>query len=178
MIQITGDPSAERTAPPCSTHVRSGRRLLLLDPVRGEGEVERELQQHDGVVVELVVLRQSFATLNGGGGGVGGGGLRQGQGVKLPCAFPLYIGVERDGFLPSKSIWALAKVGGMKSHHFLPHRLLSPLFRDLDLIPSGYDLIPSKGESWCALNRGVGPCPHYPRSCGSPHAGGPHFGTF
>ena len=98
--------------------------------------------------------------------------------VKLPCASPLYIGVEGAGFLPSKSIGALAKVGGKKSHHFLPHRLLSPLFRDLDLIPSGYDLIPSKGGSWCALTRGVGPCPHYPRSCGSPHAGGPHSGTF
>ena len=66
--------------------------------------------------------------------------------VKLPCASPLYIGVEGAGFLPSKSIGALAKVGGKKSHYFLPHRLLSPLFRDLDLIPSGYDLIPSKGD--------------------------------
>ena len=82
------------------------------------------------------------------------------------------------GFLPSKSIGALAKVGGKKSHYFLPRRLLSPLFRDLDLIPSGYGLIPSKGGSWCALTRGVGPCPHYPRPCGSPHAGGPHSGTF
>ena len=88
----------------------------------------------------------------------------------LPCASPLYIGVEGAGFLPSKSIGALAKVGGKKSHYFLPHRLLSPLFRDLDLIPLGYDLIPSKGGSWCALTRGVGPFPHYPRSCGSPHA--------
>ena len=76
------------------------------------------------------------------------------------------------GFLPSKSIGSLAKVGGKKSHYFLPHQLLSPLFRDLDLIPSGYDLIPSKGGSWCALTRGVGPFPHYPRSCGSPmHVG-------
>ena len=47
--------------------------------------------------------------------------------VKLPCASPLYMGVEGAGFLPSKSIGALAKVGGKKSHHFLPHRLLSPL---------------------------------------------------
>ena len=88
-----------------------------------------------------------------------GGGLCQGQGVKLPCASPLYIRVEGSGFFPSKSIVALAKVGGKKSHHFLPHQLLSPLFRDLDLIPSGYDLIPSKGGSWCAFTTGVGPCP-------------------
>ena len=66
--------------------------------------------------------------------------------VKLPCTSPLYIGVEGAGFFPSKSIGALAKVGGRKSHHFFPHRLLSPFFRDLDLIPSGYDLIPSKGD--------------------------------
>ena len=94
--------------------------------------------------MELVVLRQGFAKHYGGGGGVGGGrGLRQGKG-EAPVR--LYIGVEGAGFLPSKSIGALAKVGGKKSHHFLPHRLLSPLFRDLDLIPSGYDLIPSKGD--------------------------------
>ena len=82
--------------------------------------------------------------------------------VKLPCASPLYIGVEGAGFLPSESIGALAKVGGKKSHHFLPHRLLSPLFRDLDLIPSGYDLIPSKRGSWCALTRvwGLAPTTH------------------
>ena len=49
-----------------------------------------------------------------------------GERVKLPCASPLYIGVEGAGVLPSKSIGALAKVGGKKSHHFLPHRLLSP----------------------------------------------------
>ena len=105
-------------------------------------------------------------------------GVGEGRGcalacVKLPCASPLYIGVEGAGFLPSKSIGALAKVGERNPIISLPHRLLSPFFRDLDLIPSGYDLIPSKGGSWCALTRGVGPCPHYPRSCGSPHAGGP-----
>jgi hypothetical protein len=36
---------------------------------KGEGEVEGELRQHDGVVVEeLVVLRQGFAKHYGGGG--------------------------------------------------------------------------------------------------------------
>ena len=68
-----------------------------------------------------------------------------GEGVWLPCASPLYIGVEGAGFLPSKSVGALAKVGKRNPIISLPHRLLSPLFRDLDLIPSGYDLIPSKG---------------------------------
>ena len=87
-----------------------------------------------------------------GRGVTGGRGRRQGLGVLLPCASPLYIGVEGAGFLPSKSIGALAKVGGGRNPIIsLPHRLLSPLFRDLDLIPSGYDLIPSKRGSWCAL---------------------------
>ena len=98
------------------------------------------------MVVELAVLRQGFAKHYGGGGGVGEGEVAPGTRVQLPCASPLYIGVEGAGFLPSKSIGALAKVGGKKSHHFLPHRLLSPLFRDLDLIPSGCDLIPSKKD--------------------------------
>ena len=145
---------------------------------QGEGEVDGDpaaRRRGGGSSGDLGRASPSSAR---GRGVTGGRGRRQGLGVLLPCASPLYIGVEGAGFLPSKSIGALAKVGGKKSHHFLPHRLLSPLFRDLDLIPSGYDLIPSKGGSWCALTRGVGPCPHYPRSCGSPHAGGPHFGTF
>ena len=35
VIQITGDPSTEWTAPPRSTHVRKQPRLLLLDPAMG-----------------------------------------------------------------------------------------------------------------------------------------------
>ena len=137
-----------------------------------------EIQQHDGVVVEVAGSRQGFAKRKRGGRGVTGGRDAPGLRVLLPCASPLYIGVEGAGFLPSKSIGALAKVGERNPIISLPHRLLSPFFRDLDLIPSGYDLIPSKGGSWCTLTRGVGPCPHNPRSCGSPHAGGPHSGTF
>ena len=130
-----------------------------------------EIQQHDGVVVEVAGSRQGFAKRKRGGRGVTGGREAPGLGVLLPCASPLYIGVEGAGFLPSKSIGALAKVGERNPIISLPHRLLSPFFRDLDLIPS-------KGGSWCALTRGVGPFPHYPCSCGSPHAGGPHSGTF
>ena len=127
-----------------------------------------EIQQHDGVVVEVAGSRQGFAKRKRGGRGVTGGREAPGLGVLLPCASLLYIGVEGAGFLPSKSIGALAKVGERNPIISLPHRLLSPFFRDLDLIPSGYDLIPSKVGSWCALTRGVGPFPHYPRSCGSP----------
>ena len=54
-------------------------------PGKGRGEVEGELQQHDGVVaMELVVLRQSFAKHYGGGGGVGGGEGCARPGVRLP----------------------------------------------------------------------------------------------
>ena len=63
VIQIIDDPSAERAAPPCSTHVRLGRRLLLLDPARGEERLI-EIQQHNGVVVDaaaiLAGLRQAL----------------------------------------------------------------------------------------------------------------------
>jgi hypothetical protein len=48
------------------------------------------------------------------------------EGVLLPCTSPLYPGVEGAGFLLSKSIGALAKVGGRKSLLSFPHRLLSP----------------------------------------------------
>ena len=72
VIQITGDPSAERTAPPRSTHVWDGRRLLLLDPARGKERL-MEIQQHDGVVVDAAELRQGFAKHYGGGGCVGEG---------------------------------------------------------------------------------------------------------
>ena len=133
-----------------------------------------EIQQHDGVVVEVAGFQQGFAKRYGRREMCHGREREApGLGVLLPCTSPLYIGVEGAGFLPSKSIGALAKMGGKKSHHFLPHRMLSPLFRDLDLIPSGYDLIPSKVGSWCALTRGVGPFPHYSRSCGPPMQVGP-----
>ena len=170
MIQITDDPSAERTAPPRSTHVWSGDVYSFLIK-QGGGEVDGD----------------PVARRRGGGSSGIPAGLRQAQagrkrchgreapglGVLLPCASPLYIGVEVAGFLPSKSIGALAKVGGKKSHHFPSPPIVIPLFRDLDLIPLGYDLIPSKGGSCCTLTRGVGPCPHYPRSCGSPMQVGP-----
>ena len=56
------------------------------------GEVEGELQQHDGVVaMELVVLRQSFAKHYGGGGGVGGGEGCAREGGAAALSLPHYI---------------------------------------------------------------------------------------
>ena len=63
-----------------------------------------EIQQHDGVAVEVAGSRQGFAKRKRGGRGVTGGREAPGLRVLLPCASPLYIGVEGAGFLPSKSI--------------------------------------------------------------------------
>ena len=72
MIQITEDPSAKRTTPPRSTHVQLGRRLLLLDPARGKERL-MEIQQHDGVVVEVAGISAGLRQASARGGGVAGG---------------------------------------------------------------------------------------------------------
>ena len=87
-----------------------------------------EIQQHDGMVVEVAGFQQGFAKRKRGGRGVTGGREAPGLGVLLPCASSLYIGVEGAGFLPSKSIGALAKVWGKKSHHFPSPPIVIPLF--------------------------------------------------
>ena len=137
-----------------------------------------EIQQHDGVVVEVAGSRQGFAKRKRGGRGVTGGREAPGLGVLLPCASPLYIGVEGLVSCPPSPLGHWPRWEERNPIISFPTDCYPPFFRDLDLIPLGYDLIPSKVGSWCALTRVVGPCPHYPRSCGSPHAGGPHFGTF
>ena len=97
------------------------------------------------MVVELAVLRQGFAKHYGGGGVGEGEGCARGRGA-APMRLPNIYRGGGGWFLALKSIGALAKVGERNPIISLPHRLLSPLFRDLDLIPSGYDLIPSKGN--------------------------------
>ena len=88
-----------------------------------------EIQQHDGVVVEVAGFQQGFAKRCGRREMCHGREREApGLGVWLPCASPLYIGVEGAGFLPSKSIGALAKVGERNPIISLPHRLLSPFF--------------------------------------------------
>ena len=91
VIQITGDPSAERTAPPRSTHVRSGWRLLLLDPAMGKERLMK-IQQHDGVVVDAGVTAAGLRRSTTRGRGVSG--EREAprfQGAAAPPS-PLYIG--------------------------------------------------------------------------------------
>ena len=104
MIQIIDDPSAERTAPPRSTHVRSGDVSSFLIQ-QGGGEVDGDpaaRRRGGGNSGISAGLRQAQT----GGRGVTGGREAPGLGVLLPCTSPLYIGVEGAGFLPSKSIGA------------------------------------------------------------------------
>ena len=68
VIQITGDPSTERTAPPRSTRTEQPR-LLLLDSARGEErlrEMAPAAARRRGVD-GAAVLRQGFAKRYGGG---------------------------------------------------------------------------------------------------------------
>ena len=54
-----------------------------------------EIQQHDGMVVEVAGSRQGFAKRKRGGRGVTGGrGRRQGLGCGCPSSPPLYIGAR------------------------------------------------------------------------------------
>ena len=85
VIQITDDPSAERTAPPRSTHMRLGRRLLQLDPARGKERLMK-IQQHDGVVVEATVISAGLRQASARGRGVtrGKGGAKCKGAAALP----------------------------------------------------------------------------------------------
>ena len=64
------------------------------------------------------------------------------DGLLPPCASPLYIGMGEEAWPLLQAPRAGDQGVGRKSPPFLPHRSRSPLFRDLDLIPSGYDPIP------------------------------------
>ncbi|MBN7827843.1 hypothetical protein, partial [Bowmanella dokdonensis] len=61
VIQITDDrvPNGRHLR---VQHTYGAARLLLLDPARGEERL-MEIQQHDGVVVDVAGLRQGFAEL-------------------------------------------------------------------------------------------------------------------
>ena len=69
VIQITGDPSAERTAPPRSTHVRSGDVSSFLIQ-QGEGEVDGDPAARRRGGGSNGESRQGFAKLSKRGGEV------------------------------------------------------------------------------------------------------------
>ena len=60
MIQIIDDQVPNRHHLRVQHTYGWGRRLLLLDPARGEDRL-MEIQQHDGVVVEAAGFQQGFA---------------------------------------------------------------------------------------------------------------------
>ena len=81
-------PSAERTAPPRSTHVWNGRRLLRLDPARRKERLRKTAppaarRRGDG---GEAVLRQGFAKHIRRRRGVGEGRGCALACIKLPCA--------------------------------------------------------------------------------------------
>ena len=58
VVESLHDPSTERTAPPCSSHVQHDDVPRALDPVEDEGE----FRQHDGVATVMMKLPvQDFA---------------------------------------------------------------------------------------------------------------------
>ena len=97
VIQITGDPSDERMAPPRSTHVRLGRRLVQLDPEKVKERL-MEIQQHDGVTVEVAGFQQGFAK-RCGRREMCHGREREAPGLRYGCPPfpPLYIGPRERG---------------------------------------------------------------------------------
>ena len=78
-------PSAERTAPPRSTHVRDGRRLLRLDPARKKERLRKAAPRaaRRRGAVGAAVFRQSFAEHVRRRRGVG-----EGRGCALSCGVP------------------------------------------------------------------------------------------
>ena len=87
-----------------------------------------EIQQHDGVVVDAAGVSAGLRQAQREGEVLRGEREAPGARVGLPCASPQYIGVEGGYILPSKSIGALAKVEGKKSHPFLSPPIVIPPF--------------------------------------------------
>ena len=87
-----------------------------------------KIQQHDGVVVELAVLRQGFAKLYGGGGGVGEGeGCARGKGEAPMCLPTIYRG-GGGWFLSLQVHWGIGKGGRKEITSFPSPPIVIPPF--------------------------------------------------
>ena len=97
MIRITGDPSAERTAPPRSTHVQPGDVSHALIQ-QGERERLRKTPSNSSITAwwwwRSVAIQQGFAKHHGRGGG-GEAGLHQEGEVLMYWAAPKTSNIYR-----------------------------------------------------------------------------------
>ena len=103
------------------------RRLLLLDPARGKERL-MEIQQHDGVVVDVAGLRQGFAELlRERERCCRGGGRRPRLRCCCPPFPPLYIGPRERG---GAALALPPRKGAAREESILPkapRRCLPPL---------------------------------------------------
>ena len=110
------------------------RRLLLLDPARGKERL-MEIQQHDGVVVDVAGLRQGFAKLlRERERCCRGGGRRPRLRCCCPPFPPLYIGPRERG---GAALALPPRKGAAREESILPkapRRCLPPLGLFLSLI--------------------------------------------
>ena len=76
-----------------------------------------EIQQHDGVVVEAAGISAGLRQAQREGEVLRGEREAPGARVRLPCASPLYIGVE-GWFLALQGHWGVGKGGGKEIPSF------------------------------------------------------------
>ena len=117
-----------RTDGTCAFNTRTEqRRLLLLDPARGEERL-MEIQQHDGVVVDVAGLWQGFAKfLRERERCCRGGGRRPRLRSCCPPFPPLYIGPRERG---GAALALPPRKGAARGESFppkAPRRCLPPL---------------------------------------------------
>ena len=109
VIQITGDPSAERTAPPRSTHVQPGDVSHALIQQGERERLRKTLSSSSSTTAwwwwRSVAILQGFAKHRERGGVLGrGGGLRQNLWCGCPPTPHIYIGARESGPAPSDPI--------------------------------------------------------------------------
>ena len=69
-----------------------------------------------------------------------------GERGEAPMRLPIIYRGGGGWFIALQVHWGIGKGGRKEIPSFPSPPIVIPPFRDLDLIPSGYDLIPSKGD--------------------------------
>ena len=121
-----------------------------------------EIQQHDGVVVEVAGSRQGFAKLSEKERCHGREREAPGLGFDAPMCLPTIYRGGGGWFLALQVHWGVDKGGGKKSHHFPSPPIVIPLFLGI-LILSLRDMILFllRGILVC-LDQGCGALPPLP----------------